>query len=171
MQHRTTEKLTAIIDSPHQAGQAAAGLEQEGFARDSITVMSAEPLPGFIAEFESQSPGRAGLISIAGGLAGAVAAIVLTAWTARRMGLVTGGMPIFTTWAFGIIVYELIALGAILATFVTTIYEAGLLKKSPPPDIDRALAEGKVAMSVSCPTDTSRRVAETVLSQFGAEIH
>src|SRR5262245_10499413 len=103
MARQTTERLTAIVDSPHQAKVAAADLEEEGFARDDITVMSSEPLPGLMSEFESRSPGRAGLLAIGGGLAGAAAAIGLTVWTARHMGLVTGGMPIVTPWAFGII--------------------------------------------------------------------
>jgi hypothetical protein len=164
-------RITAIVDSPNQARQAAADLEEEGFGRDAITVWSAEPLPGLLTDFDPDSSGRAGLLAIAGGVAGAVAAVALTVWTSRRMGLVTGGMPIFTPWAFGIIVYELTALGAILTTFVTTIYEAGLFKRSPAPDIDSAIAEGKVAVAVSCPTDTSRQVAETVFSKFGAKIH
>jgi len=149
----------------------AVDLEQEGFPPDSINVMSAEPIHSFTAGFDSRSPGRAGLLSIAGGFAGAVAAIALTVWTSRRMGLVTGGMPIFTPWAFGIIVYELIALGAILVTFVTTVFEAGLLRGGPSPEIDSAIADGKVAMSLICLDDTRRRVAETVFSKFGAVIH
>jgi hypothetical protein len=164
------QRIIAIIDSPHEAREAAAGLDEEGFARNAITVMSAEPLPGFTEEFV-HSQGHAGLVSIAGGLAGAIAGIALTVWTARRMGLVTGGMPLATPWAFGIIVFELTALGAILATFVTTLYEAGLFKKSPAPEIDSAIADGKVALSVSCPNETSRKVAERVFSRFGAVIH
>jgi hypothetical protein len=172
MGRQITEKLTAIIDSPDQAQEAAGRLEAEGFAREDITVMSAEPLPAFISQIDSRRRGRAGLLAIGGGLAGAIAAIVLTVWTARRMGLVTGGMPIVTPWAFGIIVYELIALGAILTTFVATVYEAGLLRTRPPaPEVDSAVADGKVAVAVSCPNETSRRVAESVFSKFGAKIH
>src|SRR5262245_56176571 len=171
MARQTTERLTAIVDSPHQAKNAAANLEAEGFDRNDIAVMSSEPLPEFISEFDSRSPGRAGLLAVAGGLAGAAAAIVLTVWTAKHMGLVTGGMPIVTPWAFGIIVYELIALGAILTTLVTTVYEAGLLRTSPPdPEIDSAIAEGKVAVAVNCPNETSKRVAESVFSKCGASI-
>jgi hypothetical protein len=164
------QRIIAIIDSPQEAREAARGLEEEGFARDAITVMSAEPLTGFTEELAVHSPGRAGLVSIAGGLAGAIAGIALTVWTARSMGLVTGGMPVATPWAFGIIVFELIALGAILATFVTTLGEAGLFKKSPAPEIDSAIAEGKVALSVSCPTEARRQIAESVFSRFGAVI-
>jgi len=172
MPQESARTITAIVDSPNQARAAAAGLQQEGFPREAITVMSGEPLPGFIADSESTSPpARAGLLAIAGGLVGAAAAIGLTVWTSRRMGLVTGGMPIVTTWAFGIIVYELTALGAILAVFVTTVYEAGLLRKAPPPEIDSAIADGKVAVAVSCPTETSMRTAEIILAKFGADIN
>src|SRR5215471_12727114 len=152
MVNQVRERLTAIVDSPHQAQRAAAGLEEEGFAREDITVMSSEPLPGFISDFDSRSPGRAGLLAIAGGLAGAAAAIALTVWTARRMGLVTGGMPIVTPWAFGIIVYELIALGAILVTLVITVYEAGLLRSAQPsPEVDRAICRWQSCGSGALP--------------------
>ena len=167
----TAENITGIVDSPREARQAETCLTDEGFARDAITIMSAEPLAEFISELGSKSPGRAGMLSIAGGIAGAGAAIALTVWTSRRMGLVTGGMPIITPWAFGIIVYELIALGAILTTFVVTIYEAGLLRRGAiDVEVDSAIADGKVAVSVSCQNDTSRRVAESVFSKLGAKI-
>ena len=171
MVNQVRERLTAIVDSPHQAQRAAAGLEEEGFSREDITVMSSEPLPGFISQLGSRSPGRAGLLAIAGGIAGAAAAIALTVWTAKHMGLVTGGMPIVTPWAFGIIAYEMIALGAILVTLVTTVYEAGLLRtRLPSPAVDSAIADGKVAVSVNCPNEMSRRVAEAVFSKLGAKI-
>ena len=172
MARETVEKLTAIIDSPSQALEATAELQEEGFAPDDITVMSSEPLPAFMSEFDSRSHGRAGFLVIAGGLAGALAAVALTVWTAKRMGLVTGGMPIVTPWAFGIIVYELIALGAILTTLAVTIYQAGLLRTAPPgPEIDSALADGKIAVAVRCPTETSRSVAEAVFTKSGAQIY
>jgi heterodisulfide reductase subunit A-like polyferredoxin len=172
MPSETVEKLTAIIDSPLQAQEATAELYEEGFAREDITVMSAEPLPAFMSEFDSRSRGRATLLVIGGGFAGAFAAIALTVWTAKRMGLVTGGMPIVTPWAFGIIVYELIALGAILTTLVITVYEAGLLRSAQPsPEVDRAIADGKVAVAVRCPTEISRSVAEAIFAKSGAQVY
>jgi hypothetical protein len=172
MARENVEKLTAIIDSPLQARAATAELQEEGFAPEDITVMSSEPLPAFMSDFDSHSHGRAGLLVIAGGLGGALAAIALTVYTAKRMGLVTGGMPIVTTWAFGIIVYELIALGAILTTLVITVWQAGLLRTAPPdPEIDSAIADGKIAVAVLCPTETSRSVAEAVFAKSGAQVY
>jgi len=74
---------------------------------------------------------RIGLFAIAGGIIGASAGALLTIWSARHVGLVTGGMPVVTPWAFGIIVFELMALGAIICAVGRMIIEARLARRDP----------------------------------------
>ena len=85
--------------------------------------------------------------AIAGGLLGVAFAILLTVWTSRRVGLVTGGMPIVSPWAFGIIVFELAALGAILVTLARMIFEARLGRRAAFGYDDR-VSQGKVVLSI-----------------------
>jgi apolipoprotein N-acyltransferase len=134
-----------VFDTRHEAIAALRELEREGVASSSITVMSSEPLH---LEVKDAPKTRIAGFAIAGGLLGATFAILLTVWTSRRVGLVTGGMPIVSPWAFGIIVFELAALGAILVTFGRMIFEAGLARRGALADFDESVAEGRIVVSV-----------------------
>ena len=119
-------------------------LERDGVPKSAITVMSSEPLH---MEYEG-SKTRIPIFGIIGGLLGAAFATVLTVWTSRRVGLVTGGMPIVSPWAFGIIVFELAALGAILMTLTRMIFEARLARRGGGSDYGAMVAEGKIVIEI-----------------------
>jgi len=86
----------------------------------------------------------------------------LTVVTSRRVDLVTGGMPIVTPWAFGIIVFELTALGAILATLVRMIFEARLARRGGS-EYGQAVADGSVVVFLENVNDAHRETARQVL--------
>ena len=134
-----------VYDTPREAIAALHELKAAGVPHSSITVMSSEPLH---LEPDEAPKTRIGGFAIGGGLIGAAFAMLLTVWTSRQVNLVTGGMPIVSPWAFGIIVFELTALGAILATFGRMIFEAGLLGRRDLTDYDEALANGKVVVLI-----------------------
>ena len=140
-----SDSRIAIFDTRAEAVAALGELQREGVARSSITVMSSEPL--HLEDNDARKSRIAGF-AIAGGFIGAAFAILLTVWTSRRVDLVTGGMPIVTPWAFGIIVFELAALGAILATLARMIVEAGLGRRVPPAEYESAVSEGKIVLCV-----------------------
>jgi hypothetical protein len=104
---------------------------------------------GEAIEPEGESRSLIGMFAIAGGVLGAATAILLTVWTSRSVDLVTGGMAIVSPWPFGIITFELTALGAILCTLARMIYEARLARPAAPASYDEAVADGKVVLSVS----------------------
>src|SRR5262249_3678176 len=69
------------------------------------------------------------------------------------------GMPIVAPWPFGIIVFELTALGAIAFTLGRMIFEAGLMSPVP-----RALqkapgVEASVVLEIECPTEARATAA------------
>ena len=98
---------------------------------------------------ECQGPKtRIPMFGIIGGLLGAAFAILLTVWTSKRVGLVTGGMPIVSPWAFGIIVFELTALGAILMTLGRMIIEAKLARRGSGSGYGEMVAEGKIVIEI-----------------------
>jgi len=147
-----------VFNTRHEAVAALHELEREGVPSSSITVMSSEPLH---LEALHAPKSRIAGFAIAGGVVGAVFAILLTVLTSRRVGLVTGGMPIVSPWAFGIVAFELTALGAILATLGRMIYEAGLLRRNPPAEYRQAVAEGRIVLQIECSPDsagTAKRV-------------
>lgn len=139
-----------VFNTRREALAALHELEREGVPSSSITVMSSEPLHlGALHPPKTRIPGFA----IAGGLLGASFAILLTVWTSRRVGLVTGGMPIVSPWAFGIIVFELSALGSILATLGRMLFEARLTGARSLEEYDEAVAEGRVVLAIRSADD------------------
>lgn len=133
-----------IVDTRHQAIDMLHELEREGVPSSAITVMSSEPLH---LQIKDRPKTRIAGFAIVGGFLGAAFAIALTVWTSKQVGLVTGGMPIVSPWAFGIIVFELVALGAILMTLGRMILEAGLLRRRTSGN-DEAVANGKIVIRI-----------------------
>ncbi|HWO02567.1 MAG TPA: quinol:electron acceptor oxidoreductase subunit ActD [Blastocatellia bacterium] len=140
------ESKLAVYDTRDEALAALTELKREGVSRSSITVMSSEPLH---LEADEEPKTRIAGFAIAGGIIGAALAMLLTVWTSRRVDLVTGGMPIVSPWAFGIIVFELTALGAILATVGRMLYESRLLRPRAPSEYDEAIASGKIVLAIA----------------------
>jgi hypothetical protein len=139
-----SEPQIRVFDTRHEAVEALHELERQGVTGSRITVMSSEPLH---LEIKDAPKTRIAGFAMVGGLLGAAFAIGLTVWTSRRVGLVTGGMPIVSWWAFGIIVFELTALGAILVTLGRMIVEARLARPSTQP-ADERVSEGKIVIHV-----------------------
>ncbi|MEW6208842.1 MAG: quinol:electron acceptor oxidoreductase subunit ActD [Acidobacteriota bacterium] len=156
------------FEKANEAMMAMNRLRSEGFARDDITMMSGEPLP--LDEDEEKDKSLIWLFSIAGGVAGGAGAALLTSLASKQMNLVTGGMPIVAPWAFGIIVFEMTALGAIVATLARMVYEARLMRRRTGIERDEAVAEGKIVVAVACADETRAREAERVLTSLGAEL-
>ena len=151
------ETRTEVFDTRAEAAAVLRELQREGVPSSSISVMSSEPLH---LEINDAPKTRIAGYAIAGGLLGVAFAILLTVWTSRSVGLVTGGMPIVSPWAFGIIVFELAALGAILMTVGRMIYEAGLARPGASMAYQKAVAEGRIVVSVNrvneAASDTAR---------------
>jgi len=164
------ETISASFDNAEEALSVLAELKRQGFSPSALTLMSAEPMHAAIDSSSTKARSRIAAFCICGGLIGAAGALLLTIWTARRVGLVVGGMPIVTPWAFGIIVFEMIALGAILATVARMIYEGGLMKRSKLPRYDGLLAAGNVVLTVECGADECRKQAEAVLTSASGKI-
>jgi len=155
------ERIVAVLDTIDEATAAIARLRNEGISSESITTMSSEPLH-VEADEENHATSRIPLFAICGGVIGAGFALALTVVTSRRVDLVTGGMPIVTPWAFGIIVFELAALGAILGTLVRMIFEARLTSRGRS-EYDQAVADGSVVVFLENVSDPYRETARRVL--------
>jgi hypothetical protein len=64
-------------------------------------------------------------------------------------------MPIVSWWAFGIIVFELTALGAILMTLGRMVFEAGLARRGRHSDYGEMVAEGKIVIEIDRKPDAT----------------
>jgi hypothetical protein len=143
-----TEDFVALFDTKADAREAIGRLTAGDVPRHAIEVLSAEPLALEETVEVLATKSRIPLFAVLGSLLGAATAITLTVFTSRSVGLVTGGMPIVAPWPFGIIVFELTALGAILGTLFRMIYEARLGRAIPPGDYGKYVAAGRIVVVV-----------------------
>jgi hypothetical protein len=134
-----------VFDTRDEAVAAVRELERDGVDASLITVMSSEPLH---IETGASPKTRISGFAIAGGVLGAALAILLTVVTSRRVGIITGGMPIVSPWAFGIIVFEMTMLGAILVALGRMVFESSLMTKLTAEPYDDAVSDGKIVVVV-----------------------
>jgi hypothetical protein len=156
---RMADRISAVFDTAADALEAVVKLQREGVSSSAITLMSSEPLHSELDRAGDSRPTRIGGFAITGGVLGAIGSCLLTVVTSSRVEIVTGGMPIVTPWAFGIIVFEMTALGAILASLGRMIYEAQLARRGALAGYDPRVSDGKVVLAVDC---TDSGVGEAV---------
>ena len=162
------ESIFASFKSAHDAQAAFGELIGAGLPEETITVLSSEPMEWAPAPPESNHS-RIGLFSIGGGVLGGLGAILLTVTTSRSMSLVTGGMPVVAPWAFGIIVFESIALVAILSAVGRMFVESGLGRRSSFVQAGTAI-DGDVAMEIKNTSEAHSKIAIRCLQGKGAKI-
>ena len=129
-------------------------------------MFSSEPveLPPGVLDRESHMS----LLAVAGAATLCLLAALFVYFTQHQFPLITGGMPIFSFWATGVIFYEFTMLGAISATFLFFLWESGLLRQAPRktgpvPDVD----SGRIFLRVRCRPEQAAMAGEC-LYQAGA---
>jgi len=123
-------------------------LREGGVPPTDIDLFSEEPV-----EFPRRvldRPSRMSLASVLGAIAFGSLATAFIYWTEHNYQLNTGGMPVFSFWATGVITFEMTMLGAIVATFCWFLLESGLARKrdhaAPVPEVD----PGAICLRVRC---------------------
>jgi hypothetical protein len=142
--------MYVIGEFREKQGVAAAirALRAGGAAAADLDVFSEEPV-----EFPRgvlDRPTRMSLVSVLGAIAFGLLATGFIYWAQHNYRVVTGGMPVFSMWATGVITYEMTMLGAIVATFAWFLWESGLLRRSgrsgPIPVVD----PGSICLRARC---------------------
>jgi hypothetical protein len=142
--------LTGDFQEKETTVQALRELAAKGFGPSDLDVFSDEPL-----EFPRgvlDRPSRMSLGVVAGAITFCSLAIGFVYFTQYNYPLITGGMPLFSFWATGVIFYEMTMLGAILTTFIWFLAESGLLRrnrKAPVP----AVEPGMICVRLRCQPD------------------
>lgn len=135
-------------------GMAAAieELKSKGFDGEAFDVFSNKPVelpPGLL-----DRPSRMSLGTVGGAALLCLLTVGFVYFTQHSLRIVTGGMPLFSLWATGVIFYELTMLGAIAATFVMFLWESGLLDRAQnarqPGAPVPAIAADAVYLRVAC---------------------
>ncbi|MBZ5619060.1 MAG: DUF3341 domain-containing protein [Acidobacteriia bacterium] len=131
-----------------RAADAIRQLRAAGIEHGSLDLFSAEPVE--LARGVLDRPSRMSLVAVSAAVAFGLLATVFIRYTQHDYKLVTGGMPLFSFWATGVITYEMTMLGAIVATFAWFLRESGLIRRregdAPVPHVD----PGVICLRVRC---------------------
>jgi hypothetical protein len=141
---------------------AIRSLRARGISPSDLDVFSEEPV-----EFSRgvlDRPSRMSVVSVLGAILFGILATVFVRWMQYNYRLHTGGMPIFSFWATGVITFEMTMLGAIVSTFGWFLWESGLVRrpklKAPVPNVE----PGAVCLRVRCRGHEAAQAAEAMRS-------
>ncbi len=144
----------------------AAGIEslkRGGVGTNVIEVFSARPV-----EFEPgvlDRPSHMSLFAVLGALLFGVGSTAFMFWTQLDYPLITGGMPLNSGWATGVITFEFTMMGAILGTVGVFLWESRLLRSGGRPA--PAIRDDVLTLQVACEEREEGRII-TVLRGAGA---
>jgi hypothetical protein len=159
--------LYGLYADPEAAQRAVDSLRAASselkFDARQILIVSGEPYE-FTDSHTTASPYR---WAVLGAVVGGTVGYLLTTLSQKSYPLPTGGMSLTPAWTNGIIVYEMIMLGAILTTLVVLLIGAGL------PNFkgvitDPEIGTGKILVGVVDPPENSQPELERRLRQAGA---
>ena len=159
--------VSAKFHEPQAAGPAIVSLKRYGLGRDEIEVYSGKPLelgPGVL-----DRPSRMSLIAVLAGICSGSAVTAFIVYTQLDYPLVTGGMPLTSGWATGVVTFEVTMAGAIVATALMFLWESGLLRgcgRLPAPKV----AAGEVVVRVQCAEEVAGPVVDSLQRSGAAKV-
>ena len=144
-------RLHAVFTTSADARTALNRLGQDGVTPDNVELRSSVPLEHDVVPVGSRVRSRIPWTSIAGATLGGTAFFMMVKLTSEAYPLPTGGMPIVPMPTTGVITFEGVAIGAVLTTVATVLFECGLpgWGRKPGP-LDHHLALDHVLVSVKC---------------------
>jgi hypothetical protein len=154
------ETCLAKFHDPLIARTAIRELLQAGVDVHDMEVMTCQPIHGapFLPE-KHQTKLRTW--ALCGAAIGMIGGFSLATFTALAYPLVKGGMPIVAPGTVGLITYETMMLGAVLATLTGLLVELRLLNFKDLP-YDETIVDGGVLLAVKCPGQTRTPVQEVI---------
>jgi hypothetical protein len=159
--------LSTEFRDPDAAAAAIQALSNEGFDKRSMDVFSTEPVefePGVLDRRSHMS-----LLAVAGAIVNTFLAATFMFWTQLDYPLVTGGMPLTSYWAVGVIIFEMAMAGAIAGTVAAFLWESGLLRgvrKQPVPK----LRDDAIFLRLRCDERQASQARETLIGAGAAEV-
>ena len=147
--------------------RALVELKANGFTAIDIAVFSDEPVE--IPREVLHRSSHMSLAAVTGAITSCLLAIGFVYFTQLNYPIVTGGMPIFSFWATGVVFYELTMFGAIITTFFWFLRESGLLRRNrrpPAPHVE----PGIISLRVDCRPDREEAVRNSLESAGAKDI-
>lgn len=155
----------AAFVSPYDVREALDRLEQDGIATDAVEIRSSTPLDHDVFPERHAVHSRMPWMALTGAVLGGTALLSLVAYSSSVYPLPTGGMPIVPIPSTGVVTFEGVAIGAILFTVATVLYECGLPGSwsSGTGPLDYHLADDHVLVTVECEDGASMEWAAKAL--------
>jgi len=146
---------------------ALVDLKGKGFTAGELAVFSDAPI-----EFPRDvlhRPSHMSFAVVLGAVAACLSVIGFVYFTQYNYPIVTGGMPVFSFWATGVVFYEITMFGAIVTTLFWFLGESGLLarrrRRMPAPLIE----PGIISLRIECRAPRAETAARDSLLSAGAE--
>ena len=155
--------LRAEFSDAEATASAIQTVSGNGVNKRDIEVFSARPVafePGVL-----DRPSRMSLLAVISAILVGVSATALMFYTQLDYPLITGGMPLNSGWATGVVTFELTMMGAILGTVGVFLWESGLLRKNRPPA--PVIREDVITLQVRCDEEGAERL-DRLLADSGA---
>ena len=128
--------LHAEFARPEEAAGAIAGLAEAGVSRSAMELYSLRPVEMHPPPLPRRS--RMSLTAVLSAITVGGGATALMYWAQRDYPLITGGMPINSGWATGVVTFETTMAGAVIGIFAALLWESGLIrrrKRAPAPSL------------------------------------
>ena len=156
--------LHAVFTNPTDVREALERLATAGVPANDIVVRSSIPLDHDVLPDGLEVTSRVPYMAVLGGLIGGLAAFALISFTSQAYPLPTGGMPIVPLPTSAVITFEGLAIGAMLCTVATVLYECRLpwLGQAPGP-LDQHLATGRIVLAVRSTNTSTQDWTSTAL--------
>ena len=148
---------------PEDARAAVRHLLQSGIDPGLMEVMTAHPIHGDPI-LPDGKPTRLRTWALSGAAVGIIAGFSLATLTALAYPIPKGGMPIVAPWTVGIVTYETMMLGAVLATLAGLLIELRLPNFKALP-YDPTVVDGGVLLAVEC-RDQSKAAVENIVGSI-----
>jgi len=113
--------------------RALLDLKANSFGPGDLDVFSDEPLELSRGVLERKS--HMSLAVVIGAITSCLLVIGFVYFTQYNYPLVTGGMPLFSFWATGVVFFEMTMFGAIVTTLFWFLRESGLLRRGSRPPV------------------------------------
>lgn len=158
-------RVHAAFVSPYDVREALERLEYDGIDAAHVEIRSSAPLDHDVFPDRHHVHSRMPWMALTGAVLGGTGLFSLVAWSSTHYPLPTGGMPLVALPPTGVITFEGIAIGAIIFTVATVLYECGLpgLWSSGTGPLDYHLADDHVLVTVECDDGASMEWAAKAL--------
>jgi len=120
-------------------------LQEMGVTPKDLDIFSTEPLE--LPQSALARPSHMSLAVVTGAISFGLCVIGFVYYAQHSYPIITGGMPIFSFWATGVVFYELTMLGSILMSLLWFLKESGLFKSKPPAP---SYSDGSICLRVEC---------------------